>query len=163
VDWPGPADSSSAANRSELSIHWPDAPSATLSFSTGGKRPVTSSHWRSPPRKPHSTRVCSPPPPWTMRARPPSAGLDQFVGADGGQADGAGERVGIVARQHDDVSGNRLDRRLGSDLQHQPPGADVMVGDDAARRRRDGAAVLRPHPGGDAPRGGEFGIEKDAA
>lgn len=69
----------------------------------------------------------------------------------------------VVARQDDNLTGPDHNRRLTEDLQQELAGADIVVGDDGARLRNERIAVLRPDPGGHAPRRGELGIEKDAS
>jgi hypothetical protein len=93
-----------------------------------------------------------------------TAGLqrdDEVVRPDRRDVEGAAEQVRIVARKEDGLARLDLHRRLALDAEERAAGEDVVEADEMRGAADEAAAIRRLDLRDDAPRRGEFRIEKD--
>ena len=130
-----------------------------------GSAPIIGRHNRlSQATKPHTKRVWSPPPPYAMRASPPSGRPAPTSRRQSGAPDVAAEQVAVAVRKQDQVARRELDRRgLVRQAGAAAPLHQQVVDRDVLRARQDLARIVPAGRRVDAPRRGELGIKEDAA
>ena len=153
-----------SAKRREDSIHSSDPVCVMSIFSTRGRVVISGFRCWSLARKPQTICVASPPPPWTIRARPPpSSDLTRLRAQTGRRPICAAQHMRVVARQQHRLAGAHFHGVLPRHL--QPPSAPrhIVVGDELNGIVDKGPAILGGKAGSHAPRRGEARLHEDAA
>ncbi|MNV89782.1 hypothetical protein D3C71_1841050 [compost metagenome] len=86
--------------------------------------------------------------------------LDQVIHHHRAQLQGAGQTVGIVARQQHHIARGQRQRWLPGEFEKQFAVDHIVIGNDMRGHGTEQPTVLRLHLGGDAPRSGELGVEE---